>query len=105
MIILAQALNGFLLPLVGVFLLVVVNDRQLMKGRENGRWANVAMALVVGICAALGARGVLGAGAKIFDQPTWTELPSVGAVSLVVLVVLGLWTRHQLAKPNRRRAS
>ncbi len=58
-ILLAQALNGLLLPVVAVFLWLVMNDRKLL-GREavNGLAGNVVMAVVVATCIALGARGV-----------------------------------------------
>ena len=105
MIILAQALNGFLLPVVGVFLFVVVNDSTLMRGRENGVAANLAMAVVVAICTALGARGALGATAAVFDRPAWTEPAVVAGVSAVALVGLGLWTWRQLGNRSRRRVS
>ena len=58
-IILAQALNGLLLPFVAVFLLLVVNDVRLM-GREglNGRFSNAALCVVVAVTVLLGALGV-----------------------------------------------
>jgi len=54
-IILAQALNGLLLPLVACFLLLCVNDRKLM-GREalNGAWANAVLVVVVLVAVVLG---------------------------------------------------
>jgi len=54
-IIAAQAINGLLLPVVAVFLLIAVNDRNLLpkKYRNSMAW-NVAMGLVVLAVAALG---------------------------------------------------
>ena len=43
----AQAANGFLLPLISIFLLVAVNRKDLMKHYRNGIIANVAGGLVV----------------------------------------------------------
>ena len=64
-IILAQALNGILLPFVAVFLLLVVNDRALMGERGiNGGWANALMGTVVLVTVVLGVAGVLRAGAS-----------------------------------------
>ena len=62
-IILAQALNGLLLPLVALFLLLVVNDARIM-GREgvNGRVSNVALGVVVLVAALLGALNLWRAG-------------------------------------------
>jgi Mn2+/Fe2+ NRAMP family transporter len=35
-------LNGLVLPFILIFMLVLVNDRELMGEHANGRWANVA---------------------------------------------------------------
>jgi len=41
-IILAQAVNGFVLPFVAVFLLLVVNDKELMPvNYRNSDWLNL----------------------------------------------------------------
>ncbi|MDX2249723.1 MAG: Nramp family divalent metal transporter [Bacteroidia bacterium] len=54
-IILAQALNGLLLPFVAVFLYLVINDRAFMPERwRNKLPANIALALIVGITFMLG---------------------------------------------------
>jgi manganese transport protein len=53
-IILAQAANGLLLPIVAVFLLVVVNRRGLLGKHVNGITANVLGAAVVITAAGLG---------------------------------------------------
>ena len=58
-ILLAQALNGILLPVVAVFLWLVMNDRELLGRRAVNGWAaNGAMATVVFTSIALGGRGV-----------------------------------------------
>jgi manganese transport protein len=54
-IILAQALNGLLLPFVAVFLLLVVNDARLMgRAGLNGLVSNSAMCVVVAVTVLLG---------------------------------------------------
>jgi Mn2+/Fe2+ NRAMP family transporter len=61
-IILAQAFNGLLLPLVAVFLLATMNDRELLGGDGVNSWAqNVVMLLVVVVCVVLGFRGLAAA--------------------------------------------
>ncbi|MDY7094922.1 MAG: divalent metal cation transporter [Acidobacteriota bacterium] len=73
-IILAQAFNGLLLPLVAVFLLVAVNDRRLMGERGlNGPWANALMAAVVWVTLVLGARQLAGAAGKVLALPPVSE--------------------------------
>jgi manganese transport protein len=61
-IILAQAFNGLLLPVVAVFLWVAMNDRRLLgDDGVNSRLQNVMMGVVVLICIGLGLRGVIAA--------------------------------------------
>ncbi|HEX2253108.1 MAG TPA: divalent metal cation transporter [Thermoanaerobaculia bacterium] len=63
-ILLAQALNGVLLPGVAVFLLLAVNDRRLMGAEGlNGRLANAVTGAVVAVTLVLGMRGLAGAAA------------------------------------------
>jgi len=58
-IVLAQALNGVLLPLVAVFLLLSVNDRRLVGGEGlNGALANAALGAVVATTVMLGINNV-----------------------------------------------
>ena len=54
-IVLAQAANGLLLPLIAVFLLFVVNDAELMGSFRNRRSANLLGVLVVCVVTGLGA--------------------------------------------------
>jgi len=60
-IILAQAFNGLLLPLVAVFLWIAMNDRDLLGEGVNSRLQNLVMGVVVLVCIGLGLRGVLAA--------------------------------------------
>ncbi len=53
-IIFAQAANGILLPVTAVFLLIVMNRRDLLGAHRNGWVANLLGGLVVFIAAALG---------------------------------------------------
>jgi Mn2+/Fe2+ NRAMP family transporter len=60
-IILAQAFNGLLLPLIAVFLWIAVNDRDLLGKGVNSRLQNLVMGVVVLVCIGLGLRGLLAA--------------------------------------------
>ncbi|MFN7115928.1 MAG: NRAMP family divalent metal transporter [Saprospiraceae bacterium] len=58
-IILAQAINGVLLPIVAIFLLLAVNDQKLLpKDFRNTFWANILMLLIVGVATILGLTNV-----------------------------------------------
>ena len=58
-IIFAQAANGILLPLVAVFLLIVVNRRDLLGSHTNGIAANLMGGAVVLVAAGLGGFHIL----------------------------------------------
>lgn len=92
-ILLAQALNGVLLPFAAVFLLLVVNDRRLMGERGvNGAGSNALMAAVVGVAVLLGASGLLRATAAAAGLPTPGEPVLLGggaAVALLLAVPVG----------------
>lgn len=61
LILLAQVLNGLVLPLVALVLLVAMNDRRRLGPHVN-RWrANAAGVAVAGLCLLLGIRAVVGA--------------------------------------------
>lgn len=89
-IILAQALNGLLLPFVAVFLLIVVNDRRLM-GRDgvNGPLSNGALGVVVATTVLLGTLNVFRAAASALGRPA-PDGPVHLWVALLVVVVLAL---------------
>lgn len=58
-IILAQAFNGLILPLVAVFLWMAMNDRELLgEAGINSRLQNLVMGAVVVVCVILGLRGL-----------------------------------------------
>ncbi len=85
-IVLAQALNGLLLPLVAVFLLLAINDRRRMGEAINGRWANLLTAGVVWITLVLGFRGLAGAASTSFGlQVADRHLLLAGGITALLL--------------------
>ena len=94
-IIAAQAFNGVLLPWVALFLLWVMNDRQLLGESTNGTLQNLVLASVVGIAVLLGARGVLSALSRLLDRPELVSTPLMMGFSVAVLALFGglLWHR------------
>lgn len=67
-IILAQAINGFLLPFVAVFLLLIVNDKKLMTPESrNKQWLNALTLLIVGVTIFLGLNNVVKAIIQAFN--------------------------------------
>lgn len=88
-IILAQALNGVVLPFAAVFLLLVVNDRAVMGARGiNGPLSNALMALTVAVTLVLGVSGVLRAAAAAAGMPDPGERAILGAAAVIAAVLL-----------------
>ncbi|MEJ2085485.1 MAG: divalent metal cation transporter [Acidobacteriota bacterium] len=82
-IVLAQALNGLLLPIVSVFLLEAVNDRALMAEHRNRRVANLAMALVVFVSALVGVSSLF----RAFSRAAGFSPPGPLAILIVTSIV------------------
>ncbi|MDD3367889.1 MAG: Nramp family divalent metal transporter [Lachnospiraceae bacterium] len=57
-ILFAQAANAFLLPITGVLLLIVANDKNIMKEYANKAWFNVLVVLVIVIFLVIAARNM-----------------------------------------------
>lgn len=89
-IVLAQALNGVLLPLVAVYLALAVNDRRRMGNEAlNGPLANAVLAAVVAVTVLLGVTNLVRAGARVLGRPVPEEgvlLTVAGAITLVLAV-------------------
>lgn len=101
-IILAQALNGVVLPFAAVFLLLAVNDRALMGARGvNGAIANTVTSLVVLVTMVLGTAGVTRAAAAAFGLPAPGERLLL-IVSAAVALLLALPVARAVA--GRRHA-
>lgn len=102
-IILAQALNGLLLPIVAVFLLLAVNDRRVVGERGLNRpWSNLLMAVVVAVTVLLGLRSFLAAlaaasGRTFADSVVWIT-------SGLVIVLLAIPVALRLRAGRRRRS-
>jgi Mn2+/Fe2+ NRAMP family transporter len=94
-ILLAQALNGVLLPLVAVFLLLAVNDRRLMGERGvNGTAPNLLLATVVVATVVLGVTNLAKAIAGTLGLPTPGERSLLfAAAALAALGLFPVWRR------------
>lgn len=87
-IILAQALNGIVLPFAAIFLLQVVNDRGLMgENNLNGAISNSVMSLVVAATIVLGSTNVLRAGASTLGLAAPNE-KSILMISVLITISL-----------------
>jgi len=98
-ILIAQAMNGVLLPFIGGFLLLLLNDRRLV-GNEgmNGRVANTLMGTVLALTVLLGLWRGLGAAAAAlgFAVPApSTLLPPAMALGAVCIIAVAAAARRR----------
>lgn len=89
-IILAQALNGLLLPAVAVFLYRLINDRSLIPaGHRNASWLNGLTLLVVGVALLLGLLNLSRAAGRVLGVDVgegW--LPWLGGICALLVAAV-----------------
>ncbi len=87
-IILAQALNGIVLPFIAIFLLLVVNDQNLMGSHKmNKPLSNSLMCVVVAVAIVLGISNILKAAASGFNLTAPNENLVLTVAGIVTLVL------------------
>jgi len=94
-IILAQVLNGLLLPLVAIFIVLIVNDKKFIpQAYRNTIFMNLALLLVVGITTFLGINNIEKAIATALKLSISSELSLwiMSSISMAVVLILGLVT-------------
>lgn len=91
-IIAAQAINGFLLPIIACYLLIIVNRADLMGVEKNGLILNGLSLLIIGVCFFLGLNNIFSAASKIFAQANWNEFFQLKIMISAIGVVLMAWS-------------
>ncbi len=97
-ILLAQALNGLLLPIAAGYLVLVVNDRAVMGSRTNGLAGNLGLAFTFLIATTLGTTNLLRAAAATLGLPA-----PPGSLTLLVSLLLALCAGAPLASLAARK--
>jgi Mn2+/Fe2+ NRAMP family transporter len=92
-IILAQALNGILLPVVSVYLLYAVNNARIMGSSVNTAGANLLLVLVVFCSLLLGLTGlsralIRGLGLNAVDWNTVLYLAGFASLFLMIIILI-----------------
>ncbi|MCU0444943.1 MAG: divalent metal cation transporter [Microscillaceae bacterium] len=103
-IILAQAFNGLVLPLVSIFLVWVVNDKQLLGEKGiNSLALNLLTALVLWISLMLGLLNLSKALQALLGGQFWqSNVGFWGIVGLSFLINVGIWWRVYLLRKGVR---
>ena len=101
LIILAQAVNGLLLPFITTLLLFVINDRRIMGNQNtNGVWGNLVLLIIVGCTVLLGLNNLTVAGFRAIGNPDASQaLPWLVGFSCTIVLVLG-WQVFSAKKKN-----
>lgn len=109
-ILIAQAFNGLILPLIAIFLFYVVNDSKIM-GRENiNNWiSNVLMAVVLWITMLLGffqiSKAVIRAFSIEFESENALLLPMLISSAVVSILIFVAIYRNRIRNEKRERES
>jgi len=96
-IILAQALNGFLLPFVSIFLYVVIQKSMYTKSLTK-RITNILMLIVIYITLIIGLNSAVKAVSRLLAPEFMNELITqiiIAAFSLVAIIIVGILARHK----------
>jgi len=94
-IILAQALNGFILPFISIFLLFVINDPKLMgENGMNGWFSNILMGIVVWVTLILGLTNVIRAAGSAFNF----IIPEGNLKFIIILIITLIITAWVMIK-------
>ena len=87
-IILAQALNGLILPFISIFLIFVVNDPKLMGDKNLNGWGiNILMGIVVWVTLILGLTNVVKAADKAWDLAIQQGNLTFVSISIITLIM------------------
>ncbi len=98
-IILAQAINGVLLPIVAIFLLLIVNDKGLfLDGFTNSNLSNALMLIIVSVACFLGLYNILKVLAQLASADTTSATLYWSAAMITGLITLGLIWRIYISK-------
>ena len=88
-IIVAQALNGLILPVIAIFLLLVVNHPQIMKNRMNSLPANILMTVVVFVSLLIGMAGLLRAVVAGMDLEIVDWRMAIAGMAGIAVIIMG----------------
>jgi len=87
-IIMAQALNGFVLPIISIFLLFVINDINLMGQKGiNGLVSNIFMGLVVWVTLIIGLTNIIKAVQSLSGGEWMNHQHSIILISAVSFII------------------
>ena len=98
-ILLAQAINGLLLPISAIFLIVIINDHKLMKsGFGNTGLQNTLLILVVWLALLLGIHSLAKVAATLIDGLAASGAVYLTSISGIALLILWMSLKGRVWK-------
>jgi len=86
-----QAMNGFVLPLLAYFLIIMVNDNRLIKSEhQHALWYNAVLLLIFGTTALIGINNVDKAISVFFSLTPHPQLVVATTVAVLIVVIIQL---------------
>ncbi len=101
-IIAAQAFNGLILPFISIFLIIIINDYNVMGPNVNAWWHNVLMIFVVLITIAIGLLNIVKAVASALKL----TLPNPDKLFLAIFVIsllLSIFVLRHIIKLRKQK--
>lgn len=94
-----QAMNGFVLPLLAYFLIMMVNDYRLIKSEhQHAIWYNAVLLLIFGTTALIGVNNIDKAISDFFSLTPHPQLVVVTTIAVLIMVII------QLVKSRKRQS-
>ena len=94
-----QAMNGFVLPLLAYFLIMMVNDNRLIKSEhQHAIWYNAVLLLIFGTTALIGVNNIDKAISDFFSLTPHPQLVVVTTIAVLIMVII------QLVKSRKRQS-
>ncbi len=94
-IILAQAFNGLILPFISIFLMIVINNPEIMgKKRINSHFSNILMSFVVWITTVIGILNIY----KAIERAIKFKSPNSDTVFWIISILAFLITIYVVVK-------
>jgi Mn2+/Fe2+ NRAMP family transporter len=99
-IVLAQALNGLILPLIAIFLFSAVNNREIMKASVNRLSGNILMTAIVYITLIIGLTGIVRAVLTAIKSEGLNWHILMLGIAITSFIIMGLVLLGQTKKPG-----
>lgn len=109
-IIVAQALNGFILPFITIFVVIIINDPKIMNGKINSHFGNIIMSFVLWVTLTIGVFNIAKAleNALKLNLETSKIFPYIAILNLIIsiFVILKIYQfrRKKLAQIKNAEA-